>query len=581
MDKNVYEFIAAQTGEKIVERKTCQCWEEFAITDKDMEFYEKISPVFGSTKYQIPAPTLCPDCRNRRRMSWKNERKLYRAKSDFSGKIMISMYPNEKWYKVYKEDEWKSDKRSPMDYGRDFDFTRPFFVQFKELFDNVPVLALDTTAWENSEYTNQCWYIKDCYLSFEVWFCEKCYYSNYMRNSTNCMDMLNCNNDQECYQCVECFNSYKLKYSTKCDNCSNSYVLFNCKWCSDCFGCVWLENKQYCFFNQQLSKDEYFQSISEINLGKYWGINDAIKKFDILKKSIPIKNLNILSGENCTWNTIENSNNVFCSFDIRESENIRHCYGIYLAKDCFDHTWWWNNAEKVLECWAIWNNVYNILLSSQITESSDLIYCFNSRHGIKNCFGCIWLHSNEQYCILNKQYTKEEYEELVPKIIEHMKSIWERWEFFPVSISPFGYNESVANEYFPLDRESALDKWFKRQDKEYPINVPEWTETVKAQDLSDNIDDVDDEILKKAVICEISGKPFRIVKPELEFYRKHNLPLPRKHPDVRHLERLSQRAPRKLYLRTCDNCGKQVISVYPADSEFKVYCEECYNKEIY
>jgi hypothetical protein len=28
----------------------------------------------------------------------------------------------------------------------------------------------------------------------------------------------------------------------------------------------------------------------------------------------------------------------------------------------------------------------------------------------------------KEYCILNKQYTKEEYEILVPKIIEHMKT---------------------------------------------------------------------------------------------------------------------------------------------------------------
>ncbi len=39
--------------------------------------------------------------------------------------------------------------------------------------------------------------------------------------------------------------------------------------------------------------------------------------------------------------------------------------------------------------------------------------------GCQNCFGCISLR-NASYCILNKQYTKEEYEALVPQIIEHM-----------------------------------------------------------------------------------------------------------------------------------------------------------------
>ena len=36
-------------------------------------------------------------------------------------------------------------------------------------------------------------------------------------------------------------------------------------------------------------------------------------------------------------------------------------------------------------------------------------------------------------------------------------------------------------------------------------------QTIRAQDLPDNIHDVTDDILKKAIICEVSGRPFRIV----------------------------------------------------------------------
>jgi hypothetical protein len=57
---------------------------------------------------------------------------------------------------------------------------------------------------------------------------------------------------------------------------------------------------------------------------------------------------------------------------------------------------------------------------------------------------------------LNRQYTKEEYELLVPKIIEKMMSDGEWGEFFPAILSPFGYNETVAQEYFPLTREELL-----------------------------------------------------------------------------------------------------------------------------
>ena len=106
-------------------------------------------------------------------------------------------------------------------------------------------------------------------------------------------------------------------------------------------------------------------------------------------------------------------------------------------------------------------------------------------------------------------------------------------------------------------------------------------QTIQANDLPKSIQEVDKDILQKAIICEVSWKPFRIIKPELEFYKKHNLPLPRKHPDVRHQERLEKRPWRELYLRTCDKTWEEILSVYPEWVPFKVYSSEAYEKEIY
>jgi hypothetical protein len=50
---------------------------------------------------------------------------------------------------------------------------------------------------------------------------------------------------------------------------------------------------------------------------------------------------------------------------------------------------------------------------------------------------------------------------------------------------------------------------------------------------------------------------------------------------MRHLARLAKVTPFDLSLRTCDKCWIEMLSVYKKDSEFKVYCEACYNKEIY
>jgi len=91
-------------------------------------------------------------------------------------------------------------------------------------------------------------------------------------------------------------------------------------------------------------------------------------------------------------------------------------------------------------------------------------------------------------------------------------------------------------------------------DQEYPINIPKDAKLIQAKDLPQDISVIGDDILDKVLICEVSGKPFRIIKPELEFYRKHNLPLPHRHPDVRHMERMALRNPRKLFDRKCDKC---------------------------
>ncbi len=579
MDKKVYEFIASQTGEKIVMRKTCpDCWQEFAITDKDLEFYSKISPVFHGTKYEISAPTLCPDCRQQRRLARRIERNLYRRKCDLTGKPIISTFSEDKDYTVYEESQRITDKWSAKDYGRDFDFNKTFFEQFDELLKKVPYPATQSSSNENSDYTNQTGNLKDCYLIFEAAFSENCYYWNNIWTVKDSVDNLRLTSSEHCYQCTECFMCYDLKYSFKSSNCSTSQYLYNCEGCRDCLACVWLNNKQYCIFNKQYNKQEYEIKIKELLEDK----ESLVEKYNQFIKEFPVNNVNNIWSNNVFGNNIVESNNIFHSFDIVWCENLKYCYGINWTKESMDYCIWWSLSEKIYECISVWNTAYGVLFGlNNLDNIANLLYCINCRYWSKNCFGCIGLHNNEQYYILNKQYTKEEYEVLVPKIIEHMQRTWERWEYFPIKYSPFGYNETVASDYFPLSRDEAIAKWYKRMDKEYPINVPAWIELIKWQNLPDDISDVKDDILKKAVICEVSWKPFRIIKPELDFYRKHNLPLPRKHPDVRHLERLSQRAPRNLYLRTCDNCGKQVISVYPADSEFKVYCEECYNKQVY
>jgi Zn ribbon nucleic-acid-binding protein len=180
-----------------------------------------------------------------------------------------------------------------------------------------------------------------------------------------------------------------------------------------------------------------------------------------------------------------------------------------------------------------------------------------------------------KYSILNKQYTKEEYEKLVPTIIEHMKQNNE-WGEFPASqFSFFGYNETVAQEYFPLTWEQVLAKGWKWKDEDPKEYLPQNFQ------IPDSINAVLEDVAKEILTCEQCGKNYKIIPEELKFYKKMMLPVPRKCSTCRHMDRLKCRAPSKLWKSICAKCGIHMKSAYAPDRPEIVYCENCYLKAVY
>ncbi len=81
--------------------------------------------------------------------------------------------------------------------------------------------------------------------------------------------------------------------------------------------------------------------------------------------------------------------------------------------------------------------------------------------------------------------------------------------------------------------------------------------------------------------CEVTGKPFKIIRQELAFSIEHSLPIPTRHPDQRYRERMDMRNPRILHERTCQECQKAIMTTYAPERPEKVLCEECYRKIVY
>jgi hypothetical protein len=551
----------------------------FEIPDQDLAFLERLAPVVGGRRFALPPPALSPTERKRLRLAFRNERNLYRRVCDFSGKTIVSAYSPDKPIRVYSKDAWWSDQWDGRSFGRDFDFSRPFFEQFAELKREAPHLALITSrdADEyNCPYVNFSGNSRNCHMTFDSDFNEDSCYSNVLKHSKNCLDCSYVHSSELCYECIDCSRCYRLLFSQDCTNCSESAWLRSCIGCSNCLLCTNLVQKQYYIENRPCTKAEYQRRLKEFNLGSFSAQEELCRRFDRFQLEYPKRYCRMYMAENCSGDYILNARNCHDSFNIAECEDAYYGDALYGAKDCMDVSSFGEKIERVYNSSTIGINCFNIHMCEVVVENcSDMIYCDNCRQS-RNCLGCCSLWRRE-YCVLNKQYRREEYEALSIRIIEHMQRSGEWGEFFPPALSPFGYNETMAGEYYPLSREEALALGANWSDYEPP--APD-VMVMAAEDLPDGIEGAGDEILGAAVRCAASGKPFRLLKPELQFYRRVNAALPRRHPDERYRARMRRRNPQRLWRRACAKSGRPILTSYAPDRPEIVYCEEAFQEAL-
>ncbi len=512
-----------------VQSKQCShCASEFDIHQEDRDFYDKVSPKFGSYTAEMPAPRLCPSCRERRRLAFRNERKLYRRKCDASKKNIISIHSPDKPYQVYSQKIWRSDARDPMDYAHEYDPTVSFTEQFWDLMSRVPMAPLTSefTQQENCDYTNSSWPWKNCYMSFEWAFCENVLHSKSIFYSQDCIDCSYSSHLTDCFQCVDSERCTSSSYVQYCTDSSFLQWCYNCHNCQFCINCDNLTNKKYCIENKQYDSKEAFEKAKA-------GYVYTPRGFKKLTHWRLVGNEDVTEAKNVSH--AKNSSYVSTCSDI---ENVKFARDVFDVKDSYDFYSWWENVQLCYELQESGRNVmrsaFLYLCRNNISDSYYCYYCTNSSH----LFACVWLR-HKKYCIFNKQYTKEEYEKIVPQIIENMKQAGEWWEFFHPSLSPFGYNETTAQEDYPEDKDSVVALGYKWSEYEKPLPTVE--RMIEAKKLPRNIQAIPDTIINHVISCSETQKPFRVTSMELEFYRKHDLSFPMFHPDVRHAKRMQLR----------------------------------------
>lgn len=566
--------------------KSCaQCTKAFQVTDQDRAYYQKLD---------VLEPVLCPDCRQQHRAAWRNERTLYPNTCVLCKKSTVSIYSpdplagREKSFVVYCQECWWSDSWDPLQYGVDIDASKSFFEQFKALQARVPRVAIGNTNSENSVYTNYTGNNKNCYLIFSNGYGhnEDCCYGTMFAKNRNCIDGIQLEDCELCYECLDCTNCFKLIHGQMCSRCTNSFFLEDCRNCSDCFMCKGLRNKNYCIKNVQYSKDEYERILASYRLETYGGTHKARQEFDVFRLALPSVYSFQMQSEDCTGDYLLRSARCRQCFDTTDTEDCNYMqYSLNHNKDVADCSYI-GGMEIGLEVMSCVGGYNCVGCNTVWWDVANLRYCENMYNGAQDCFGCIGLRG-KRFCILNKQYTEEEYRKVTSEIIAGMKQTGDWGHFFPPSLSPFGYNESLAQDYFPLSKEEAVRFGFNWNDRT-PGTFGKGT--LESKNIPDAIGGVADDVLQRTLTCEKCQKNYKLVKQELEFYRKLRIPVPRRCFDCRHLDRLQKRRPRTLWHRQCmcaraehghaDRCTAEFETTYAPDRPELVYCEQCYQGEV-
>lgn len=411
----------------------------------------------------------------------------------------------------------------------DFDF----ITEFRKLFLASPQCGSWTRASENCDYGDITTVSKDCYMCFNSGNCRNAYFCEDSRALNDCTDCAFCESCELCYECSDCDGCYNCDFCQDSTNCQDCYFSYDLRRCKNCFGCVTLRDKEYCIFNEQFSKEEYEKKVKFFNYKDANGIVFIWRELQKLKLKTPRMYVHEHDTINCTGDYIYHSKNCHMCFDTRHTEDSGYIYQANLEMGTKD-SW---------DCGPIPTGMdlcYDVAYAHYLFQCQHLYWCGN----LKNCEWCINCLESEHLFGCNYLQKKQK-------------------AFYIL-------NQKVEEDFY----------WKKTTEIKSELKEKEIYTLCDLihKDLSQRKVDTDDSVVDKK--CKICGSDFKLISEEIAFYKKWDILFPAYCPNCRAEQRYKLRSERKMYKRICDSCKNTLISTFPPDSEYIVYCLKCYWKNI-
>lgn len=519
-------------------------------------------------------PKLAPKFRFQQLGAFWPHWNLYKRTCDRTGKAIVSIFRPDCPYPVWHRDEWIAHANPPQ---ADFDFTRPFFEQAWELFQKCPLPHAFQSNNQNCEYTDDWYYSKNCYLCHSGQGnedCRYCYGCDSLKDNNGAVFS---SNSELCYDLINSSHCYGSSFLLNCKNIHDSAFLYDCRDCSDCMFCFNLRGRKYCFGNEQLSKEAYEEKKAAWDFSSCKNYESAKEFFTKMMKELVWHRA--LQIDNC-----ENSSGNF----IRNSKDCENCYLLSAHENCANVVFCGPDAKSILDSLGTVGSELTYM-SSLPVYSYESRFCFSVAHSryveyssyLQNCqycFGCCGL-VNQKYCIFNKAYSKEDYEALREKIIEHMKKTGEWSTFFPGYFAPNPYEESFSGFHFPLTSRESFE--FRRARSLEKSLV----KTAELDCIPDSVfflnPKAEKDLLNQVFWDEDYERPFQIQAADIEFARKLRVPLPHSY-YVHRMQDNLRWMPFNGELRetVCAQSGKPIQTNWPNEYDGRILSEEEYLKFI-
>lgn len=520
-------------------------------------------------EYGIPVFLHSPQDRMRSILAYRNDRRLFRRTCDMSGASIISAYHKDAPFPVIKSSLWWGDAWDAMACGFVPDLSQSFFEQFAMLQLKVPREGTSVVNSENCEYNSHTRDSKNGYLNHLSAKSENLLYSHLMISCVDCLDGISNTDCTLCFDCGYVNHCYECVKCEECSNCTDCHFSYQLRGCSHCFQCSNLVNKKYYFRNQPCTPEEFVRLKNSVLDGNSLTYRTACEEYASLKRSTPQRASHLLNGEHVFGEHVTDSRHCYHCFDIRSSEDcfnlwnggsndVVHGYSVLMPP-----------SQAVFSCVTI-RGCHNIFFSANCWNSHDLWYCDNCAN-CSDCFGCVGL-KKKRHCFFNVQYSMDEYQAVLGAWRDHMIDIKEWGEFFPMRFSPFCYNESAAQDFFPRTRDQIESEGLRYRKFDDVVTRSDVASRAGEKPPS-RVTDLKADMILSCPTCLLM---FRIVAQEIDFYHRMHVPPPQQCPECRLNARIADRCPYSLILRQCSSCAVDVETVYTAERSPHILCETCY-----